>query len=138
MSFVPYLTFDGDARAAMTFYAQVFGADDLMIMACKDAPPEAGLTELGDRVMHAQFTLNGQMLMASDHMGPGPFEAQASVAVSHMVHDVAQGQMIFERLSEGGEVQMPYAPTFFAPSFGALKDRFGTHWMIMVMTADGE
>lgn len=132
MSFIPYLTFDGTARDAMTFYAEIFGADDLMIMPCSEAPPDSGMVEMGDTVMHAQFTLNGQMLMASDHMGPGAFEPQAGFAVSHGVMDIAEGQAVFDKLADGGQILMPYGPTFFAPSFGVLKDRFGTQWMVMV------
>ena len=27
---------------------------------------------------------------------------------------------------------MPWGATFFAPGFGMVRDRFGTHWMVMV------
>ena len=37
---------------------------------------------------------------------------------------------MFEALAEGGEVQMPIAPTFWSPMFGMCTDRFGTPWMI--------
>lgn len=40
--------------------------------------------------------------------------------------------MTFAELSAGGEVQMPYEPTFWALRFGACVDRFGTSWMVSV------
>ena len=36
----------------------------------------------------------------------------------------------FAGLSEGGEVQMPLAKTFWAPCFGMVTDRFGVGWMV--------
>jgi PhnB protein len=36
-------------------------------------------------------------------------------------------------LSDGGEVFMAMAETFFAVRFGMLRDRFGTSWMILAL-----
>lgn len=134
MSFSPYLHFQGNCAEAMQAYANIFGAKDLQIMRYKDAPPSAGLppgSGSSDKVMHAHMTVGGQQLMASDfpdHMAGDP---QAGVSVSHSVTDVAQGRAVFDRLADGGSVIMPYGPTFFSKGFGMVKDRFGTHWMIM-------
>jgi PhnB protein len=38
----------------------------------------------------------------------------------------------FGALSDGGQVRMPLAKTFFSPSFGMLADRFGVSWMVYV------
>jgi uncharacterized glyoxalase superfamily protein PhnB len=40
----------------------------------------------------------------------------------------------FNALTDGGEVQMPQARTFFSPRFGMVSDRFGILWMIMTDT----
>jgi PhnB protein len=34
-------------------------------------------------------------------------------------------------LEGGGEASMPLSKTYFASSFGMLRDRFGVHWMVM-------
>jgi PhnB protein len=44
--------------------------------------------------------------------------------------DVREGQRIFDALSDGGKVQMPYGETFWAERFGMVIDRFGTPWAI--------
>ena len=44
---------------------------------------------------------------------------------------MAEAQKYFNALLDGGEVTMPLAETFFAKSFGMLKDRFGVHWMVI-------
>ena len=49
-----------------------------------------------------------------------------------LAKDAKDGRAKFARLAEGGEILMDYQETFFAYGFGTCKDRFGTHWMIMI------
>ena len=66
-SFAPYIGFGGNARAAMTFYAQLFGAADLQITTFADAPKNQRPPGTDDLVMHAQFTAApGAVLMGCD------------------------------------------------------------------------
>jgi PhnB protein len=134
MAFIPYLTFDGACREAMSFYADLFGATDLSIMGPEAAPPEAGVDWPSDRVMHAQFTHAGGTLMGSD-LPPGMHAPQSGVSVYHEVADVAAAEALFDRLAIGGTVTMPFARTFWSPGFGGVTDRFGTSWMITVPMA---
>ena len=41
-----------------------------------------------------------------------------------------QGEKIFNALSTGGTVQMPYEKTFWSAGFGMCVDKFGVPWMI--------
>lgn len=131
MSFSPYIHFQGTCAEAMRFYADVFGATDLMLMRYADAPPDSGMPAGGDGIMHASLTVGGQHLMASDFPPGMPGEAQAAVSVTHATDDVEKGRAIFTKLLQGGAEVMPYGPTFWSHGFGMLKDRFGTHWMVM-------
>ena len=45
--------------------------------------------------------------------------------------DAGEGRALYDRLSDGGEVIDPYGEKFFSPGFGMVRDRYGTHWMIM-------
>ena len=40
-------------------------------------------------------------------------------------------------LAQGGQVQMPFAKTFFSPGFGMVADRFGVSWMVYVAPEGG-
>ena len=131
MTFAPFLRFDGNAAEAMTFYADLFGADEIQILRFSDAPPEANLPP-SDAVMYSHIMLGAHALMASDSMPGQPFQPQMSVSVNHSVATPEEGQAIFDRLAEGGDVTIPYGPVFFAPAFGMVRDRFGTNWMIGV------
>lgn len=131
MTFNPYLNFDGQCAEALTFYAEVFGADDLTLMPFSEAPDSENLPP-SDRIMYGHIMVGEACLMASDFMPGMPAKPMESVSVNHPVADVATGQKIFDQLAAGGDVTMPYAPTFFSKSFGMVRDRFGTNWMIGV------
>ncbi|MGN6638151.1 MAG: VOC family protein, partial [Mucilaginibacter sp.] len=44
--------------------------------------------------------------------------------------DEVQARRIFEQLSAGGEVIMPFEKQFWGSIFGQLTDKFGIRWMI--------
>ena len=136
MSFTPYIHFQGNCAEAMQAYSEIFGAKDLQIMRYKDAPPSAEMpASASEKVMHSQLSIGKQALMASDWPDHMAGEPQASVSVTHVAKSVVKGKTVFDRLADGGAVTVPYGPTFFSKSFGMVKDRFGTHWMIMVPAA---
>ena len=133
MALHAYLSFPGTARAAMEHYARLFGAADLSIMTYADAPdsdrPPGVAT---DAVMHADFSIApGVMLMGADAM-PGMPAGMGGAAVFHAAPDAGRARALFDALAEGGEVLMPFGPTFWSAGFGCVADRWGTNWYVSV------
>lgn len=127
---VPYLHFTDTCREAMTFYQSIFGGE-LILMGWDEAPGAPEEFKDAPGVMHAILTTARGPLMASDAF-PGQTAApQTSVSVNWDCQTPEEGQDIYNKLLDGGEVTMPFEPTFFSAGFGMVKDRFGTHWMIM-------
>ena len=129
-----YLFFDGTCAEAMRFYEKTLGGTIEMSMTYGEAPPSpdhpAPTGEAAKRIMHASMTLEGSCIMASD-MPPGmPFEPMKGITVSLAYPDVGRGKDVFDALSAGGTVTMPYQKTFWAAGFGMCTDRFGTPWMV--------
>jgi PhnB protein len=130
----PYLFFNGNAREAMEFYKDCFGGK-LEVMTYADAPEEAcpGETkpaeETKNKVMHACLTSGDLILMASDNPAGAPV-AGDNVSLSIQPKDIPETERLFNALSEGGEVTMPLADTFWDAHFGMLKDKYGFHWML--------
>ena len=110
-----------------------------MLMRFKDSPepPAPGMCPPGsdDKVMHASFQIGETMLMASDGRAQGKPVFQG-FSLSLAVPDDAEALRLFTALSDGGQVQMPLAKTFYASSFGMVADRFGVSWMVIVVTPD--
>ena len=130
MQLEAYLFFDGRCEDALAFYKQVLGGNyDLNRFAGSPMESEVG-PEWAQKVMHATFTGDGFKFMASDRR-PGNGQApQANVALSLATDDASEAKNLFDRLADGGNVTMPYAPTFWGGSFGMLIDRFGQEWMV--------
>jgi PhnB protein len=133
MQIQPYLFFDGRCEEAIGFYERALGAKDVKIMRFKDAPPgEAGQTPpgAGNKVMHANFRIGDSVVMASDGFNRGEPKFEG-FSLSIEAPNDAETERIFAALSEGGQVKMPLAKTFFASKFGMTADRFGVSWMVI-------
>ena len=59
----------------------------------------------------------------------------AGVSLALSVASRQEAETRFAALVEGGQVTMPLGPTFFAPAFGSLVDRFGVSWLVVVVTS---
>jgi uncharacterized glyoxalase superfamily protein PhnB len=135
----PYLFFAGRCEEALEFYRQALRASIGLVMRWSECPEPlpAGMLPPGyaQKIMHAEFTVGGMTLMASDGCG-GPQERQPSTGgfrLALTVPTAALADQVFAALaSDGGRADMPLAPTFFSPRYGMVTDGFGVGWMIMV------
>ena len=125
-----YLNFEGRCDEALKFYEKAIGARIGMVMRFKDNPsPEHNPPGSENKVMHSEFTIGDTQLFATDGFGKGSkFEG---ISLSIATADDKETEKVFKALAESGEVTMPLGKTFFASSFGMLKDRFGVQWMVI-------
>ena len=131
MTVMTYLFLDGRTEEALDFYKKAVGADVTMLMKFKESPDKSQIPPgADDKVMHAVFRVGDTPIMISDGMNNGRPKFEG-FALSVNANDVAEAQKYFNALLDGGEVTMPLAETFFAKSFGMLKDKFGVHWMVI-------
>ena len=130
MQLNPYLFFEGNCKAAFTFYEKILRGKIIAMMTHAETPAaEHTKPEWQDKIIHARMTFGDQVLMASD-APPEHYRPMQGFSVSLSVEEPAQADHIFKAFSEGGEVTMPIQETFWAHRFGMLVDRFGTPWMI--------
>ena len=128
----PYLFLNGRADEAIAFYQDALGAEVAMRMTFGESPSPSPmpLPPGWDRkVMHASLNVGDTQLMLSDGdcNDMAPF---AGFRLSLALDDEAAARRAFEKLADGGSVQMPLSQTFWAPLFGMLTDKFGIGWMI--------
>lgn len=128
-----YLNFDGRTEEAVEFYKRTVGAEVIVMMRAKDAPPSEDCPpsdgDKGEKIMHTSFRIGGVEVMASDcHCAGQPEFKGFSLTLS--VPDEAECDRLVAALSDGGKVEMPAAPTFWSPRFAVVSDRFGVSWMV--------
>ncbi|HEY1980536.1 MAG TPA: VOC family protein [Xanthobacteraceae bacterium] len=132
MNVQPYLFFDGKCEEALDFYKQAVGAEPKMLMRFKDAPDQSMVSPgAHDKIMHATVQIGDTAVLMSD----GRCLDKASFhgfALTINATSEAEADRLFGALSEGGQVTMPLAKTFFSPRFGMLTDKFGVGWMVIV------
>lgn len=130
----PYLFFAGRCEEALEFYKTALGAKVEMMMRFSDSPvphpPGQVPPGFENKVMHATFHVGENTLMASD--GCDPNLKFAGFSLSLKLPTDAEAERVFSALADGGQVQMPLSPTFWAKRFGMVADRFGIGWMITV------
>ena len=126
----PYLTFDGKAREAMTFYATSLGAD-LMIQTFGEAKMDCGPGTDPNRVIHARVSKGAAVLLASDTMPGMPFSrGENNYSVTIQCESADEVDKLFGALSAGGKAGMPPQDTFWNARFAMLTDKFGIAWML--------
>jgi PhnB protein len=130
MKIVSYLHFNGHCEAAFTFYKQVLGGKLADMRNHGDSPMAAQTPkEWHPKILHAQLEIGDQTLMGSD-APPDWYKKPAGYMVALLLEDEFEAERVFHALAEGGQVTMPIAPTFWAPLFGMLTDRFGIPWSV--------
>lgn len=144
-----HLNFRGDARAALEFYASVFGGRVTIATygdfgMPKDVPGADNVVfgqveaENGFRVM--AYDIPGQPVTASSNVGATRRENGTTITdqpffLSVRGESLDEVQGYWDALSAGASIVEPLAASAWSPGFGMLTDRFGVTWSIDVAAA---
>jgi PhnB protein len=130
MRITNHLCFNGNCEAAFRFYERLLGGRIQTLQTYGESPlAEQTPAHLRNRIIHATLNLGTQDLFGADVM-PEDFEQPAGFFIALNVGDIERARTVFAALSEGGEVRMPFAQTYWSRGFGIVIDRFGTPWEI--------
>lgn len=131
----PYLNFNGNAEEAFKFYQQVFGGE-VQSIRYKDLGDNMGLTADDDlnMVANAMLPIVGDTVLYGSDV-PGMFNQPAkagnNIEINIEADSIEEAEQLFNALSEGGKIMMPFQETEWAERFGQCADRFGVQWMVM-------
>ena len=125
----PYLSFNGDARQAMEFYAGVFGGKPAFNTFAEfgaSGGPDA------DRIMHAALDTDaGYTIMANDVPGDSEYQPMAGASVSLSGDDDLLREY-WAKLSAGGTTIMALQKQAWGDEFGMCVDKFGVSWVVNI------
>jgi len=126
-----YLSFNGNCAEAMRFYERVLGGNLKALLKNSETPAAEHIAPGNeDRIMHAYLEFPGGSLMAGDAYAGEKYEGIKGVSLALQYDDTSEAQRVFDALSEGGSVTMPWGPTFWAEAFGMATDKYGTPWIV--------
>jgi predicted 3-demethylubiquinone-9 3-methyltransferase (glyoxalase superfamily) len=110
----PCIWFDGNAKAAATFYTKIFA--------------NSGIQD--DTPMVVIFNLGGYKLMG---LNGGPiFKVNPSISFFVYCESIQATNALWEKLIDGGSVMMDINAYPWSERYGWLKDKFGITWQISV------
>ena len=124
-----YVNYGGTCEQAFRFYEQQLGGRISSLMRHGEMP--GGRVQRDDwkeKVLHARLELGGTELFGADIPDAQPMR---SAYLSLTLATIEEAERVYALLSDGGEIFMPMADTFFATRFSMLRDRFGTSWMLL-------
>lgn len=132
MKLNPYLNFNGNTSEAMKFYQSILGGELKM-----QTFGESGMSQSeADKnlIVHADLNAEGINLMASD--GHPSMEIKYGdnfhLSLTSGPEELEKLTEVFNKLAEGGKVDMPLEKAPWGDTFGMLTDKYGVHWMINV------
>ena len=142
----PYLSFDGSAREAMTFYQSVFGGE-LTVSTFGESGITAQMGDttaddpgIADQVMHAMLVTGGGLaLMAADTppgMSYNPGD-DVAISLSGPAEDEAELRGYWDKLVVDARETLPLEKAPWGDYFGMCTDRFGTRWMVNIAGEQG-
>jgi PhnB protein len=123
--------FNGNAREAIDFYTPALGGEVTFVQKYSEAPgdyPKDSATN--DLIMHANIKWEGFELMISDAHPARTVTFGEAINISISIAGKEEGQKVFDALSVGGTVDMPFADQFWGATFGSFTDKFGVSWMV--------
>ncbi|RYG15806.1 MAG: VOC family protein [Caulobacteraceae bacterium] len=134
MQLVTSLSFSGQCRAAFKFYQSVLGGE-IQAFPFAEAPDDMPVdkAKYGDWLMHAWLQIGDHALMGADmppEFAPNIDKPKNGFDVTVHFDDAEDSRRVFDALSEGGKVVMPFAATFWSKGYGSFIDKFGVPWMI--------
>ena len=122
----PYVMFPGTARAALTFYAEVFGGTvqvhTLAEFGRTDGPPDA----IAHGYLDGPVALYGADAVGQDES----FSCQGLMLSLLGTSDPVTLTAWFARLAEGGRIVDDLQERVWGASDGQVIDQFGLHWLI--------
>ena len=128
MQVTPYLYFKGTCESALRFY-EACGLGRITEL----RRIEGSLLEIRDgagwrdKVLHSVFEGPGLRLCASD--GPDS-EPMKGCAIFVEIENAEAAATLFDMISDGGRVTVPYKLQFWGDHYGNFTDKFGVQWAI--------
>lgn len=132
LAVTPHLNFAGQARAALDFYARVFGGEPVIMT--YGAMGQADRATSPDDVIWGQvasddgFRIMAYDVQAGSHYDPGAGAFFLSVRGT----SVDEVEARWQALADGATILQPIGPSPWSAAYGMLTDRFGVTWILDV------
>jgi len=132
----PYINFNDQAEAALTFYKSVFGGEtEISRFAEFPDLPMPVPEDQKNLVMHGVLKSGDLQIMAADSKPMGEVKVGNNITISLSGDDETKLKKYWEGLTDGGAITMPMNVAPWGDQFGMLTDKFGINWLVNITAA---
>lgn len=125
-----YLTFDGNCREAMNFYADCLGGE-LTLQSIADSPlSDAMPADMKQSIVHSTLVRGNMVLMGSDMVWEKGLIKGNAVSLMLNCASAEEARNCYDKLARGGEATHPLHISFWGALFGDLTDKYGHQWLL--------
>ncbi|MFC5450538.1 VOC family protein [Paenibacillus aestuarii] len=122
----PYI-YSSNAREQADFYAAAFNGEIVSLRTFADMPNAD--ESMKDRVMHLEMHALGLKFFMAD-AGTDTIDRGSGMDLTLEFPTEDEARRIFDALSAGGDIKIPFQRMFWGTMFGRVADRFGVRWQI--------
>ena len=127
---MPYLQFQGNCEEALLFYKDILDGR-IEIASRYDNPAMNAPDAFKNKILHAAFYFGKYQFFASDTLPKNANEVfHPNISMSLGMRDEEKARSVFDRLSDGGKIHIPFKKQFWGDWHGNFTDRFGIRWMV--------
>lgn len=133
IAIIPHLSFSGNCEEAIRTWIAAFGGEVHWLSRWSAETYDTTPEQIG-KVMHAEFTIGGTRLAASD-----AYAHATAIKLMVRMPDAAAARHAISLLAEGGEILSPLKPHPAPDDAGCgsvTRDRFGVTWIITCPNPD--
>ena len=130
MKFIPYLMFQGNAEEAIKFYQTVFKGEIVSSMRFSENPEMEVSDAYKDKILHSELRVHDESIYFSDCFPEQKVSKGDQVSINIGFDSLEEIERVYKVLSDGVEVFMPLADTFWNAKFASFVDKFGIAWSL--------
>jgi len=131
----PHINFNGNAQEAFEFYKSVFGGEFQKIVRFKDIASEVFPVAKNEenKIMTIALPIGKQNVLLGNDVPEilgkvNESENRSKISVS--AENKEEATKLFDGLSAGGTIEVPFSDTPWGSIFGMFRDRYGIEWII--------
>lgn len=133
MKIKPYLAFNGNAKEALNFYAEVFNGTIGETCHYGDYPEMESPADYKDKIIHSDLDFNGCTISMADTM-PGTKTDFGSLGHTITIFCDTDQQLkdIYAKLSADGQIKCELCQPSWAKIYAEIIDKFGVLWALII------
>ncbi|MBC1935096.1 glyoxalase/bleomycin resistance/extradiol dioxygenase family protein [Listeria grandensis] len=128
---IPYLQFNGNAKEALDFYGDAFGATPTMVQTYNEMGDSREDEALGNRIVHARLEKDGvEILYFSDSYVDESLVPGNMLSIAFMFADEASLKSTYDILKDGGQVGIELQEMPWGGVYAKVTDKLGIEWQL--------